>query len=340
MVSFFGWQMPLFYTSIIDEHKHCRMYAAIFDVSHMGEFVFQGDIKDSGLEPIFPCSLSKIPVGKASYTFILNQKGGIIDDLIILRLGEDRLMFVVNAASRLKDYKILKENLKSGSLEDISDQTVKIDIQGPLARELLMDFFSCINNISYFSFSQSTYRKSDVIISRTGYTGELGYEIFVPDGLASFIWQELLLCNKIKPAGIGARDILRIEMGYNLLGYDLTENITPLEAGLGRFIDFDKDFIGKEPLLVQRDRGVDKIRIAFSTGPGKIPRPGYRIYSDNKRIGDVTSGTFSSLLSTGIGLGYAALESEKKIEIEDARGARFEAEIVDLPFYKKGSLKN
>lgn len=340
MVSFAGWQMPLFYTSIIDEYKHCRRNAVIFDVSHMGEFIFKGDIQSSGIEEAVTPWIKKIPIGKSRYGFILNEQGKIVDDFIVLKLKEDKLLFVVNAACRPADYLLLKQKLKSGSLEDISDETAKIDLQGPDARQVLHDVFGLGEGLSYFSFSEYDYKGSRILISRTGYTGELGYEIFVPNKLACFVWQELAAHKKVKPAGLGARDILRIEMGYFLVGAELTKEVTPLQAGLDKFLCFDKDFTGKGALLSQKDKGLDKKIVAFSTISRKVPRFGYDIYSAGKKIGRVTSGTFSPLLSAGIGLGYIEPGEFKEIEIEDDKQSRFEAKIKDLPFYKSGSLKS
>ncbi len=340
--SFAGWQVPLFYTSILAEHKHCRKKAALFDISHMGELVFQGDIKASGIEKaVTPC-LEEIPLGRSRYGFILNQAGGVVDDLLVFKIKSDQLLFVVNASSEAIDYKILKEIISQGELKNISAQTAKIDLQGPLAKEILKRVLSFSRDISYFSFVEFGFKEEKILISRTGYTGELGYEIFLPNRLAPFIWRQFIACDKVKPAGFGARDILRLEMGYNLAGNELTDTITPLQAGLAKFINFKKDFIGKSALLEQKDKGVEKTQVAFVAESRKIPRPGYKIYSAGKRIGKVTSGTYSPLLSAGIGIGYIGAKYKKSnypIYLEDNKQNKFEVQIVDLPFYKKGSIK-
>ncbi|MCF7870924.1 MAG: glycine cleavage system aminomethyltransferase GcvT [Candidatus Omnitrophica bacterium] len=343
MGEFAGWQVPLFYSSIISEYKQCRQNAALFDISHMGEFIFQGDIKTSGIEKAVTVSLGKIPVGRSRYGFILNNSGGVIDDLVVFKISPNKLMFVVNAASESCDYKKLKDTIFGGKLKNISAQTAKIDLQGPLAKEVLKESLNFRQDIGYFSFVEFNYKEKSLLISRTGYTGELGYEIFMPAGLAPVVWQQLLKNKKVKPAGFGARDILRLEMGYSLLGNELKADITPLQAGLGNFIKFDKDFIGRRALIEEKNKGAKKTRVAFAANSKRIPRPGYKIYSADKKIGEVTSGTYSSLLSAGIGLGYIDSSYQQKegiIFIGNQGKIKFEAKIVQLPFYKKGSLRS
>ncbi len=342
MTSFAGWHIPLFYSSIMKEYNHCRQKAVVFDVSHMGELVFQGNIETSGLEDAVTCSLAKIPIGRARYGLILNDRGGVIDDFIVLRQKKDKLLFVVNAASLSLDYEILKGKLKTGSLKDKSSQIAKIDLQGPLARKVLLDLFDLGQDLSYFNFSEYNVRGEKILIIRTGYTGELGYEIFLPNQLAASVWENFLAHEDVEPAGFGVRDILRLEMGYNLLGAELKENITPLEAGLEKFVKFEKKFTGKNALLIQKAEGVSKKRIAFFSASKKIPRSGDKIYLAEKELGYVTSGTFSFSLSVGIGLGYVkpGLDKDASIEIEDSRRLRFKAQVTELPFYRKGSLRS
>lgn len=339
-VSFSNWQLPLYYDSILKEHKHCRMSAAIFDVSHMGEFIFRGDYKKSGIEKAVTVWIEKIPPGKARYGFILNNRGGIVDDLIVLKIREDELMFVVNAAFCQQDYQVLQSCLKQGCLEDVSSKIAKIDLQGPLARKVLTDSLGLGQELPYFGFSQYTYCGSQILISRTGYTGELGYEIFVPNQLASLIWQKFLNCSEVKPAGLGARDALRIEMGYSLMGADLNQDITPIQAGLGKLINFEKEFIGREALLAQKKTGTQSRKIAFSALAKKIPRPGDKIFCSGKETGKVTSGTFSFILNKAIGLGYVQAEDCCDLEIENQRQERFKVVPGQIPFYKQGSLRN
>ncbi len=339
---FAGWQVPLFYTSILNEYKHCRQKAALFDISHMGEFIFEGDIRNSGIEQAVTPWLEKIPVGMSRYGFILNKDGGVIDDLVISKIKSDKLLLVVNAASESIDFKILKERISEGKLENISAGTAKIDLQGPLAKEVLSEVLGFRQTIAYFGLREFNYKGNKILISRTGYTGELGYEIFMPAEFASLLWDEFVGNGKVKPAGFGARDVLRLEMGYNLLGNDLGEGITPVEAGLAKFIKFNKKFTGRSTLLKEKDKGVEKTRVAFSSLSKKIPRRSYKIYDRDKEIGIVTSGSFSPYLLKGIGLGYVKdgfQNAGRRIIIKDEEKVKFEAETVDLPFYKEGSLK-
>ncbi|MCF7869666.1 MAG: glycine cleavage system aminomethyltransferase GcvT [Candidatus Omnitrophica bacterium] len=348
MGEFAGWQVPLFYSSIISEYKQCRQSVALFDISHMGEFIFKGDIEKSGIEKAVTVWIKKIPVGRSRYGFILNNSGGIIDDLLIFKINNDKLLFVVNAAAESIDYKILKKSISCGYLENISTKTAKIDIQGPLAKEVLAEFLNCSQVIPYFGFIEFDYQGEKILISRTGYTGELGYEIFLPNKFVLSIWEKFISHEKVKPAGFGARDILRLEMGYNLAGQDLDDTITPLEAGLSKFVNFSKDFTGKAALVEQKKKGVDKTRVAFVVSSKRIPRPGYKIYYQDKEIGEVTSGSFSAHLSSGIGLGYLESPltppacrdySDIKIIVGNNKKVKIEAQIVNLPFYKKGSLR-
>lgn len=341
MVNFAGWQVPLFYSSIIEEYKYCRKKAALFDISHMGEFIFEGDIEKSGIEEAVTPWVKKIPIGRSRYGFILNQFGGIIDDLVVFKINENKIMFVVNASSEKTDFQVLQERIKSGKLENISAQIAKIDLQGPLAKEILEEVLSFKEDLSYFSFKEFNYQSGKLLISRTGYTGELGYEIFIPNNIASLVWDKFVNNKNVKPAGFGARDILRLEMGYSLAGNELKNTITPIEAGLANFINFKKDFIGKTALLKQKEKGANKIKVAFSADSKRIPRTSYEIYDQDKKIGEVTSGAFSSFLSAGIGLGYINRNQlqEKKIFIGNQGKIKFAAEIVQLPFYKKGSLR-
>jgi aminomethyltransferase len=342
MADFAGWQVPLFYTSIISEYHHCREHAVIFDISHMGEFIFEGDIGESGIEEAITPQVKKTAPGRSRYGFILNASGGVIDDLVIFKISENKLMLVVNAARRHIDYKILKQRLKKGNLLDVSEATVKIDLQGPQARDALAETLGFRPELSYFRFSEFDYQQDKILISRTGYTGELGYEIFMPNHLATTIWDKLVNNKLVEPAGFGARDILRLEMGYSLWGHELSEQITPLQAGLNKLIHFDKNFSGRQALLRQRDRGIDKIKIALRAHSRRIPRDGDKIYIHDRELGVITSGAFSPALNSGIALGYVENGFNKvgtEITIVDNKQRRHTGEIVKLPFYKHSSLR-
>ena len=343
MAPFGGWLMPIQYSGIIAEHKWCRERAALFDICHMGEFLFQGDIVADGLEEVFTFSVKGIPVGRSRYGFLLNEAGGVIDDLIVFRLAEDQVMIVVNAATIANDYAVIRSRLKEGaSLIDISDRTGKLDLQGPLSREVLVGLCGFeIGTIPFFKFLNTRILGVDAIVSRTGYTGELGYEIFLPSHKVTELWELLLLDPRVAPAGLGARDLLRLEVGYSLYGSDLDEATTPLAAGLSSFVNLGKEFVGKEALLKEQQQGLAKVKVAFRVNSRRAPRHHYEILHQGAPVGSVTSGAFSPMLSCGIGLGFVKPEAAAlgtKLVIKHDR-VEMEAEVVELPFYAGGSLR-
>jgi len=340
---FGGWNMPIQYGGIIAEHRWCREKAALFDICHMGEFLFRGDIVASGMEAVFSFSVAGIPVGRSRYGFLLNGNGGVIDDLIVFRLAEDEVMVVTNAATIDNDFAVIAERLKGGDFRNISLATAKIDIQGPLAREVLMKAAGPgIAALPFFKFTRVRLLDADAIISRTGYTGELGYEIFLPSGKVVELWRLLLADERVKPAGLGARDLLRLEMGYSLYGSDIDEETTPLEAGLDQFVNFNREFAGKEALLRQQNEGLKRVRVAFRVASRRSPRHHYGIFREGEQIGHVTSGAFSPMLGCGIGIGLvrpekAAIGAPLTIRHDNVS---MEATVCDLPFYKGGSLRS
>ncbi len=344
MVGFGGWNMPVQYGGIIAEHEQTRRAATLFDICHMGEFSLKGNYKTSGLEKIVSFRLSDMPLKTCRYGLMLNGSGGIIDDLIVYRIAEEDWMIVVNASNIEKDAVHIQEHLtKQADFSDISSKTGKLDLQGPLSRDVLAELVPDIKKLEYYTFGFFYLLGEKTLISRTGYTGELGYEIYFPRQKIVKVWQKLLSDSRVKPAGLGARDCLRLEMGYSLYGQDLDETISPLEAGLSKFIDFEKDFLGKDALVKQKARGIPRRMIAFSSLGRKSPRHNHKIYSEsNDGIGTVTSGSFSPALQKGIGLGLVSshfTEKQGKIFFGDDKN-KIEAELASRPFYKKGSLKN
>jgi len=344
MAPFGGWLMPIQYAGIIAEHKWCREQAALFDICHMGEFLFQGDIVADGLEDVFTFSVQGIPVGRSRYGFLLNASGGVIDDLIVFRLAEDRVMIVVNAATIANDFAVIRSRLKEGAnLTNVSDGTAKLDLQGPLSREVLVGLFGAeIGTIPFFKFITTKILGVDAIVSRTGYTGELGYEIFLPADKVCELWELLLKDPRVAPAGLGSRDLLRLEVGYSLYGSDLDEATTPLAAGLSSFVNLGKEFVGKEALLKEQQAGPARVKVAFRVNSRRAPRHHYEIFQDGAPVGSVTSGAFSPMLGCGIGLGYLKPEAAAlgtKLLIKHER-VEMEAEVVELPFYAGGSLRS
>jgi aminomethyltransferase len=344
MAPFGGWDMPIQYEGILAEHRWCREKAALFDICHMGEFLFRGNIVESGLEDVFTFSVKSIPVGRSRYGFLLNERGGIIDDLIVFRMAEDEAMVVVNAATIDNDFAVISARLRPGSdFRNISPQTGKLDLQGPLSREILKPILGeAVTKLPYFRFVETDVLGVKGIVSRTGYTGELGYEIFLPAGKAVELWERLLADSRVKPAGLGARDVLRLEVGYSLYGSDLDDATTPLEAGLSSFVNFEKEFVGKDALLAQQREGLKRAKAAFRVSSRRSPRHHYEIDFEGEPAGTVTSGVFSPMLGCGIGLGFVKPEVAvlgAPLTIRHDRVA-MEATVVELPFYTGGSVRS
>ena len=343
MAPFGGWDMPIQYEGIIAEHGWCRTKASLFDICHMGEFIFQGDIESNGLEDVFTFSVKSIPLGRSRYGFLLNEQGGIIDDLIVFRLTVDKVMIVVNAATAAKDFAVIKGRLRGGVFTDITATTGKLDLQGPLSRDVMVEHFGEeVARIPYFKFVTMNVLGVETIVSRTGYTGELGYEMFIPVEKVCELWDLLLKDERVKPAGLGARDVLRLEVGYSLYGSDIDEATTPLEAGLESFVNFDKAFIGKDALLRLKEQGVARKKIAFEVTGRRSPRHHYDICSAGEVVGNVTSGVFSPILGRGVGIGFVKPEMSAigtPLTITHER-VSMEATVCELPFFREGSVRS
>lgn len=344
MVGFGGWNMPLQYDGIIAEWDYNRKTCSIFDCSHMGEFLIKGEARLSGLDRIVTQRIADMPLRSCRYGTMLNAKGGVIDDLIVYRKAIDEWMIVVNAANIDKDARHFREQLTSQAVfEDISFKTAKLDLQGPLSRDVLKALVCDIGKLEYYTFDEFTLLGTRCIISRTGYTGELGYEIYYPWEKSKELWQTILKNDKVKPTGLGVRDVLRIEMCYSLYGHELSEDINPLDAGLDIFIDLDKDFIGKDVLLGIKAQGKKRRIAPLQSDSRRSPRAGHKIFDEAGRvIGEVVSGTFSPGLQAGIGLGFVDASvgtAGQKVFFGDEKSKAL-AFIVKRPFYKNGSLKN
>ncbi len=345
IVPFSGWQMPLSYSGVTDEHQSVRTAVGLFDISHMGRFELSGKGAEAYLERLTPGPVHKMQRGSAQYSMLLNETGGIIDDIYLYKRGVDRFFIIVNAANLEKDFKWMTRHLPAGLvLHDVSGETALLALQGPRSWEVLGQIIPFgKSEIALRNFIETELvpaRGAKALIARTGYTGEKGYELVIPAEAAETVWNALLEAGKperIKPAGLGARDTLRLEMGYPLYGHDMNEETTPIEADLARFIDFEKDFIGKEPLVRQRDKGLERKLIGFELLTGGVPREGHTIYSDQKVIGKVASGNFSPSLRKGIGMGFVdpRFSDEGSEILIDIRGKATPAVIVKRPFYKK-----
>ncbi|MFA5345926.1 MAG: glycine cleavage system aminomethyltransferase GcvT [Candidatus Omnitrophota bacterium] len=335
---FGGWLMPIQYAGILTEHSYTRKEVCVFDICHMGEFRLDTDISLSGLDRIVTQKIVSMPVGSCRYGFILNESGGIIDDLIVYRLKEYSWMLVVNAATISKDEAHLRKHLsKEYSFDNVSDQLGKLDVQGPKSLDVLKDIFGGdIAKLSYYTFAEFAFGGERCLISRTGYTGELGYEIYISSGAVKGLWELLLKDKRVKPAGLGSRDTLRLEMAYPLYGQDIDVNHTPLAAGLDKFVDFSKDFIGKDALLEERKNGPKEHLVCFKADSRRAPRHGFAIFQQGERIGIVTSGSFSPSLSVGIGMGYVSGDYEigAKLAVKDS-GVEIPVTVVKRPFYNR-----
>lgn len=348
MIEFVGWHMPVWFTSIIEEHLAVRNAVGIFDVTHMGRMLITGKDSLNFLQYVTTNNVEKLRVKRLHYTLICNPSGGIKDDAMLLRLEEEKYLLVCNASNREKIYNWLKEHSKKFNVkvEDVSDQVPMLALQGPLAEKTLQKLVETnLSKLRHWRITTAKISDLDIVITRSGYTGEDGFEITLWKVPLNKPQKAIEVYNKIieageefgiKDCGLGARDTLRLEAGLPLYGNDIDENITPLEAKLDWVVKFEKgEFIGKEALLKQSEKGVEKIRIGIKMIGRGIPRPHYNLYIGENKIGTLTSGTYSPLLKIGIGMGYVKTEySQPKTEIEvDIRGKRVKAKIVEWPFY-------
>lgn len=343
MVPFAGYEMPVSYEGINTEHETVRQGVGVFDVSHMGEFLIEGPNALPLIQKISSNDASKLTIGKAQYSCMPNETGGVVDDLIIYRIKEETYLLVVNAANIEKDWKhISTYNADFGaSMKDISEGYSLLAIQGPKAVEAMQPLSSHdLSAIKFYNFVVGDFAGIDhVIISATGYTGSGGFEIYCKNSEVQQVWDKVFEAGKdfgIKPIGLAARDTLRLEMGYCLYGNDIDDTTSPLEAGLGWITKFSKDFVNSKALLRQKEAGVSKKLVAFEMLEKAIPRQGYAIIADGETVGNVTSGTMSPSLNKGIGLGYvptALAKEDTTIEIQ-IRKKTVPAKVVKLPFYK------
>ncbi|WP_447637186.1 glycine cleavage system aminomethyltransferase GcvT [Flavobacterium microcysteis] len=344
MVPFAGYNMPVQYEGVTVEHETVRNGVGVFDVSHMGEFLISGPNALALIQKVTTNDASTLTVGKAQYSCLPNENGGIVDDLIVYKMKEDQYLLVVNASNIEKDWNwISTKNDVGAEMRNISDDYSLLAIQGPKAVEAMQALTSVdLAAIKYYHFEVADFAGvSDVIISATGYTGSGGFEIYAKNENIEQIWNKVFEAGKsygIKPIGLAARDTLRLEMGFCLYGNDINDTTSPLEAGLGWITKFNKEFTNSENLLKQKEAGVLRKLVGFELTERGIPRHDYEIVDkDGNIIGVVTSGTMAPSLNKGIGLGYVTTEfsgvdSEIFIRI---RKNDVPAKVVKLPFYKK-----
>ncbi len=345
VIDFGGWAMPVQYTNVIEEHKTTRANASLFDICHMGEIEIRGPQALNLLQAALTRDLAGQKTGQVKLSALLNDKGGIIDDLTVYKMTDEFYLLVTNATTRESDFdrvkSILDEKKFNCRMEDVSDKTGKLDLQGPHAQTILQALTPAdLKTLQYYHFIESQVTGLPAIISRSGYTGEDGFEIYASADKIGLVWDRLIeagTASGMKPAGLGARDTLRLEAGMMLNGQDITDEISPLEVPYSWLVDWNKDFAGKSALSAIRDRGIQKKLVGFvMTGRG-IARHGYKVVSSGRDIGLVTSGTFSPTLNKAIGLAFvdvAFASPDTKISIA-IRNTISEAIVVKLPFYKR-----
>jgi aminomethyltransferase len=345
IIDFGGWAMPVQYTNVIDEHKATRNAAGLFDICHMGEIEVKGPQALNLLQLVLTRNLADQEIGQIKLSALLNYEGGIIDDLTVYKMAQDSYMLVTNATTKDRDWQWIKsiqrDKVFDCNLKDISKKTGKLDLQGPHAEEILQTLTSDnLKNLRFYHFFESHVSGIPSVISRSGYTGEDGFEIYASANAIGNIWDKLMATGErwgMKPAGLGARDTLRLEAGMMLNGQDMSETITPLEVPYSWLIDWNKEFIGSAVLKMQKKSGIKKKLAGLEmTGRG-IARHGYKVFNRKKEIGVVTSGTFSPTLNKAIGLAFIDIafsvpETEIAIVIRDTISP---AKIIKLPFYKR-----
>lgn len=337
MVDFAGWEMPVQYTGILDEHRAVREACGVFDISHMGEFFVRGEGAVAWLDSLLTNRVAKLSVGEAQYTLMLNDRGGVIDDLIVYRIADTAFLLVVNAAKIEEDAAWLLKHIASGiQFENRSGDFAALAVQGPQAPQVFEQTFA-----RALPADRNRVIEWDGLFAvTTGYTGESGFEVLVPVREAEAVWDQLL-ANGAKPCGLGARDTLRLEMCYPLNGSDLSPERTPLEAGLGFFVDLEKgDFIGRNALVEQKKDGIPSRLAAILVGEKSPPiRPHYPVLVGGESLTETTSGALSPSLGVGIAMAYLPLALAKvgqPLEIE-VRGRRYAASVVKKPFYQTKS---
>lgn len=342
MAGFAGWEMPIQYGGIIEEHRAVREAAGVFDISHMGEFFVSGAAAAGWLNGLLTNDIARLETGQGQYTLLLNERGGVIDDLIAYRLGADDYFLVVNASMIDEDAAWMRGRMRGDvTFDDRSASMAAVALQGPAAIDVFRK--ACGAGVpvpARFGIASFSFQGAQALVARTGYTGEDGVEVFCPNDAVAELWAALLAAGA-RPAGLGARDTLRVEACYPLNGHELSPERTPLEAGLGFAVALDKPggFVGRDALRERQARGFDERLAAFRVeGAGAPPRAGYGLFADAERVGEVTSGTFAPTLGGGAGMGYVRAglaRAGTRLDME-VRGRRVPVVIARRPLYKGG----
>ena len=346
MTDFHGWEMPLYYTSILEEHKAVRQALGIFDISHMGQVLVTGDGALAMLNRLLVSDISQVAEGRACYTLMLNEQGGILDDLIVYRIGSDDYLVIINCANRQSDFDWLQAHRHpQATVTSISEGRSMLAIQGPLAARVLENLLDArVSSLGRFGIAPIRTMGPESCIARTGYTGSDGFELFVSDYHAQRLWDAILEVATARSGGaigLGARDTLRVEAALRLYGTDMDTTTSPLEAGLGWTVAMNKtEFIGKPALVQQKQRGLVRQFVGFELTQGPIPRSGCELKADGRKIGQVTSGTFSPTMNKPLGMGYVEPDFAKPgtTLTLTVRAQTYPATVVKLPFWKAQSL--
>lgn len=337
VVDFHGWALPVQFAGIVQEHLHTRSEAGLFDCSHMGEFLLRGPDAIDAFDKMVYSDMKGLRIGLCRYSAILNDQGGIIDDCVALRLSDAEYYLVTNAGP-LDEVNALFAGVPG--VENISDATTKVDLQGPKARAILLaEGLECVRDLKYWNGLRTTWRGHDLVITRAGYTGELGYELFVPNAAGPELWRALLAHPEVAPCGLGARDTLRTEVGYPLNGEDLAPTKTPLECGMERFIAWDTEFPGKAAIAAQRDAGNHTVLTAIKTDSRRAPRHGMELKHNGEVVGVVTSGTFGPSVSFGVGLADIPKALSAPGTVLAAGPKDLMVETAGIPIYTDGTCR-
>lgn len=343
LVDFSGWEMPIQYSGVVDEYQTVRQAAGLFDVSHMGRILVDGRDAVAFLQKVATNNAETLPVGAAQYSMVCNLAGGIKDDIFVYRLSATRYLLCVNASNRDKIFSWFCAKAPQGDvrLSDDSEEFAQLALQGPRSQAILAAVCPAAAALKARHCLEAAVAGQPCIVSRTGYTGEIGYELYLPVSAAGAVWDAVMRAGAgsgLKPCGLGARDLLRLEVGYLLYGNDIDEQTTPLEASAAFAVDLAKgDFIGRQALQEQQDKGPARRLVGFELVEKGVPRHGMKILTNGREVGLVTSGNFSPLLQKGIGLGYVPPEMWEpgtRLEI-DIRGRLAPATVVTPPFYKR-----
>lgn len=342
MVEFGGWWMPVQFSSILEEHRAVRQRAGLFDVSHMGEIEVRGPGAFSLLQRLLTNDLAKLEIGQAQYTLLCREDGGTLDDLLCYRLGADRYLLVVNAANAERDYNWIAEHAQGVEVIDRTLETALLALQGPSAESILRGLTPIeLSSVKTYRAAEGYVAGKPALVARTGYSGENGFEIFLAWNEAEAVWEQLLLAGKsqgLLPAGLGARDTLRLEAGFALYGHELSEEYSPLEADLWRFVALEKgEFIGRQAMQRQRSQGLRRALVGLRMIDPGIPRQGYSVLAGDRPVGAVASGGLSPSLGVSIAMAYVAVEhspldSSLAVLIH---GRPRRAVVVSRPFYKR-----